>query len=268
MQIFHKLKPATLGIGSIIGITISLYALLLMVAMGLFLVFALVALITFSYGFLIFLIFIRTKNFGFLVFTLFLFTCSALSVSVLLFGFHPIYSFNSILGIFFIVFGIWVLVLLFSRKLTWRSREILELAALPVDETKAGFTERPLPVGKISSSGTEIQEFARFLHKHLIAIPYFENGSVVISVNSKLTRQVGILTDYLDTTWVRFDRDGNVSVYISRTDYLKYKDALSFDQLCASLGKLFIEFYEHFSTGDSNRIIERINTMQIHPISR
>ena len=109
--------------------------------------------------------------------------------------------------------------------------------------------------------------FAAFLHKNLIAIPYIENGSIVISINAKFARQIGLLTDYLDTTWVRFDNDGNVTANISRSDYLKYNDELSFDQLCNSLGKLFIEFHDLFLADDGLRILDRIDSLRLNPLT-
>jgi len=267
MHFFRKLKPPTLGIESIIGITVGLFALLLVFVMGLYMVFALVALITFVYVVLDFIIFIRTMNSNYLVMTLFFMSCTSLSISVILFGLEASYPISVMIAIILILFSIWVVYLVFTRKLKWRTREILELAALPVQETSAGYTQRPLPVGRISSSKSEILEFAKFIHKNLIAVPYVENGSVVISINSKLARQIGLLTDYLDTTWVRFDKDGHVSVNISRTDYLKYKDELSFDQLCNSLGNLFIEFHDQFLAGDGIRVIDKINSLRLNPFT-
>ena len=267
MHFFRKLKPPILGIESVIGITVGLFALLLVFVMGFYMAFALVALITFTYVVLGLLIFIRTMNFNFLVMTLFFMSCTSLFISIILFGIETANTITIMQSIIVILFTVWVVYLVFTRKLKWRTREILELAALPVQETSAGYTQRPLPVGRISSSKSEILEFAKFIHKNLIAIPYVENGSVVISINSKLARQIGLLTDYLDTTWVRFDKDGNVSVNFSRTDYLKYKDELSFDQLCNSLGNLFIEFHDQFLAGDGIRILDKINSLRLNPFT-
>lgn len=267
MIFFRKLKPPTLGIESVIGITVGLFALLLVLVMGLYMVFALIALVIFIYVVLNLLIFIRTFNYNYLILSLFLTCCTSLLISVILFGIEVANPITVMQSIIVFIFSFWVVFLVLTRKLKWRTREILELAALPVKDISAGYTQRPLPVGRISSSKEEIMEFAKFIHKNLMAIPYVENGSVVISINAKLARQVGLLTDYLDTTWVRFDKDGNVSVNISRTDYLKYKDELSFDQLCNSLGNLFIEFHDQFLAGEGIRIIDKIDSLRLNPIT-
>ena len=49
---------------------------------------------------------------------------------------------------------------------------------------------------------------------------------------------------YSKESWAAFDYDGNVSVHISKKDYLDFKENLSFDQLCKSFGNLYIEFFE------------------------
>ena len=74
---------------------------------------------------------------------------------------------------------------------------------------------------------------------------------------------LGLKSDYTDETWVAFDFDGNVSVNISHRDYLNYKEALSFDQLCESLGNLFVGFVEMFHRGEGVRIIDRMNALGI-----
>ena len=267
MILFRKLKSPTMGVESVIGVTVGLFAILLVILMGLYMFFALAALCTFTYAVLCFLIFARTMNINIFMMTLFMISCSSLSVSIILFGIQGSHPITIIQCSVVILLMIWVLYLVFARKLKWRTREVLELAALPVQETSAGYTQRPFPVGQVSSTQREKREFAAFLHKNLIAIPYVENGSVVLSINSKFARQIGLLTDYLDTTWVRFDKDGNVTVNISRSDYLKYKDELSFDLLCGSLGGLFIEFHDQFLAGNGIRILDTINSLRLNPIT-
>ncbi len=259
MKFISKLKTPEISVGTIIGLTVGLFALLLVMLMGLLLLFALLAMVSFTIGVIETVIFIRTKNFSFLILALFLFSCTCLLTTILMLGFPMTNIINLILYLITFILLVWVLVLAFTRRFRWRSREILELAALPVDEVSAGFTPRPFPVGQVISQTSTIVEFARFIHKNLIAIPYIQNGNVVLSLDTNLTRQIGLLTDFMDTTWVRFDKDGYVSVYISRVDYSKYKDTLSFERLCDSFGTLFIEFHDYFVGGNKSRIIEKLD---------
>jgi hypothetical protein len=69
--------------------------------------------------------------------------------------------------------------------------------------------------------------------------------------------------DYSEDTWVAFDYDGNVTVNISKEDYYEYRENLSFDELCESLGNLFTEFLEMYKSGKGVRIIDRLNDLKI-----
>ncbi len=63
---------------------------------------------------------------------------------------------------------------------------------------------------------------------------------------------------YLDDTRINFAFGGNVSANISEKDYKKYKNELTFDQLCHSMGNLFIEFFDYFKSGESSKIINKL----------
>ena len=55
-----------------------------------------------------------------------------------------------------------------NRKLKWRGQEILELAAMPVEDTGNNYTPRPRPAGKTEVSRTEIIRFVNFITSNLI----------------------------------------------------------------------------------------------------
>jgi hypothetical protein len=73
--------------------------------------------------------------------------------------------------------------------------------------------------------------------------------------------------NYLEDTWVAIDYDGKVTVNITEKDYLIFKQDLDFDQLCASLGNLFIEFLELSKSGQESKIIDRMNALRLSPLS-
>jgi hypothetical protein len=157
-----------------------------------------------------------------------------------------------------------------TKRLKWRIRELLELAAAPVDTTTDGFTPRPRPQGKADYSKFELAEFAAFALRNHIAIPYYESDRVVLVAADWIQgflRLYKFRRDYTDATWVAFDHQGNVTVNIARRDYLNYKDSFSFDQLCQSLGALFIEFFDEFKRGEGIRIIDKMNSVREHPAS-
>jgi hypothetical protein len=157
-----------------------------------------------------------------------------------------------------------------TKKVKWRFREVLELAAVPVNETTNGFTPRPRPLGKMEYSKFELVEFAAFLLKHHIAIPYYESDRIVFVPTDwaqGFLRLYRLKHDYSGATWIAFGYDGNVTVNITHRDYLSYKDSFSFDQLCGSLGNLFVNFLELFRKGEGSRIIDKMDAVAEHPAS-
>jgi len=179
----------------------------------------------------------------------------------------PAIIFLLFLILFFLV---WLIILLFTKRIKWRGREILEMAADPVEDTGSGYTARPLPAGKTEFTQRQIIQFAQFAKRHLIAVPYIGKDKVVfvpVAEWREFFFIMGLKSDYTDETWVAFDFNGDVSVNISHRDYLAYNEELSFDQLCGSLGNLFVEFMEMFQRGEGIRIIDRMNTIGISPFS-
>ena len=81
----------------------------------------------------------------------------------------------------------------------------------------------------------------------------------------KLIHKLGMPTDFSKFSYIAFDFNGDIFVNVGKNDYLKYKDQLTFDQLCESLGQLFIEFLELFKKGEGVRIIDRMNGLQLSP---
>jgi len=148
-----------------------------------------------------------------------------------------------------------------SHKHTLHHRKILELAAAPVSDTTDGFTQRPFPVGQITYSKADLYSFGKLLKKLKIAIPLTERDSVILSLPQDwFGRLWHVQGSYHDDTRVVFKFDGTVSAVISEKDYKKYKDQLTFDQLCAAFGNQFVEFLEFFRNGQSTQIVEKLKS--------
>jgi hypothetical protein len=149
---------------------------------------------------------------------------------------------------------------LFTRRMKWRFREILELAARPVEGADDGFTGRPYPAGTAEYSKEQILRFARFLLKHMIAFPEIEGDRVVLVVpENMLPWLLGLKRGYRDSTFVSFGFDGRISVQIAKSDYERYREELTFDELCRSLASLFGEFLELHGSGRGELIIRRLD---------
>lgn len=156
--------------------------------------------------------------------------------------------------------AVWTLSIRIQKKLWRYCRNVLELAALPVTSTEDGFTQRPFPVGTISTTKDEIQSFARFLTKHLIALAYQEHDRMILIIEiNELTYIKFRKPDFSKHTYVSFDYDGNIHVQIAQKDYKKYKEELTFDQLCESLGNLFISFLLDYQKNQTENIFHVLN---------
>lgn len=158
---------------------------------------------------------------------------------------------------------------IFSKKVMWRGREILELAAMPIEDISNGFTSRPRPSGKIDVHKESILSFAAFLSRQHVLYPYID-GEKVFFVTIKdwyrsYKHMLGFAGDISQDTWINIDFNGNLAVNISKKDYYMYKEDLSFDQLCASLANVFVEFLMLYEKDESIRIMDRLNALRIGP---
>jgi len=198
--------------------------------------------------------FIKSTNYYFLISAFYLLTFGTL---LILFdlphdfnGPAPKFIDELKVGLLFVYFFLfWLMYVSYQKKLKYRGREIMELAAWDVEEGPESYTERP-----------------NYLKKILVCYPFQEENRLIM-VPIKYGAEFELLYkpnyDYLSKTWISFDFDGQVSVHISRKDYLDYKDDLAFDHLCESLGQLFITFADFYMKGNKVRILDRLNSVKI-----
>jgi hypothetical protein len=172
-------------------------------------------------------------------------------------------------GLFFfilLVVTFWLFYLVFNRKAKWKGREVFELASLPIDTSMNGFTGRPRPSGKAEYTLNQLKGFAEFLQKNLIAMPFKEDKQIVL-VPVRMGDEFAFILHPAgfrqSRSWIAFDFHGNVTVNISKKDYLFYREELTFDQLCDNMGNLFIEFMEMYKKGEADRIIYRLDELKL-----
>ena len=169
-----------------------------------------------------------------------------------------------------IIFWVALLIVTSLKKLKWRGREIFELIAEDAELSGSSYTSRPRAIDEIEFTKEDLYGFAALLKRNSIAMNYWGDNSLYICP-IKMGDEYGPLFnpnyDYISKTWVSIDSEGSVSVHISRDDYLEYKEDLSFDTLCKSLGELFIEFFNMYQNKESVRIIDKINRVKTFILS-
>ena len=228
----------------------------------------------FIYSAFIFYAYYRTNHFGTLISTIYM----------LVFGsFIILFSSQAIIGkhvtltkptlallVATVVLFYYILYLNFSKKLKWRGREILELAAQNVEDLSNSHTERPLPTGKVDFTQEELINFSKYFEKNLFGLTYKEDSRIVFMPLKYKNEYFALYNpnyNYKDKTWIAISNNGNVSVNISKQDYYDYKEDLAFDQLCNSLSDVIIEFLELFTSGRQVRIIDKMNSLKISVFS-
>jgi len=151
---------------------------------------------------------------------------------------------------------------LFSKRINWRYREILELAARPVEEAGDGFTPRPFPSGPADFTRTDALGLARFLLKHVVCYPIVEPDRVIMVIPRVMwTYLLFLKRRYDDATYVALTDSGEVVVHIASTDYRKFKKELTFDRICRSLGDVFRKFLQLYQEGRRKEIISMLNAL-------
>jgi len=209
--------------------------------------------------------YLRTRSIGYMASTFYLVMCCFMIATKN--GFIPGgRDIAPAMGILFMVSVIVLAFMLLTRQVKWRGRDILEMAAQPVDDIVEGYTDRPHPVGRAEFTRREIMDFESFARRKQIAWTYVEPDRVVF-VPIKMGDEFGYLftryRSYEGETWVAFENDGQVNVHISQVDYLDFREDLDFDQLCRSLADVFIDFLDLHRKGQDNRIMDRLDAMKI-----
>jgi hypothetical protein len=143
-----------------------------------------------------------------------------------------------------------------QEKLETNARKLFKLAAEHVSETSNGFTSRPYSAGKIHYSREEILGFARFMNSQRIARSVLQKNGIVLTFSMGISPLKNPDLDKI--SYVTFDFRGNFSIHISEYDYRRYKEQLTFDQLCASLADVFERFTEFYTKGLESRIVNEL----------
>lgn len=213
-----------------------------------------------AYSVLSLLLFIRTRNMGYMVKSLMFLFLSVFFILLLFIGYHIL---TLVFGGLSLIFMVLLFILIGIRDYKWRTTEMLELAAMPVKEVKNGYTMRPMPAGKADFEWNELLRFSRFIRRNLISVPYHDKDKVIFSLNRSRLKLISFSSDYIQDSWVSFDKSGQISVHISKDDYKMYKDNYAFDQLCNSLGNLYSEFFELFRENRESEIIKQIDIIRV-----
>lgn len=161
-----------------------------------------------------------------------------------------LYLVNLLVVILIVLFK-WPL-LSMQERFESNARKLFRLAATGISETAEGYTARPYTAGVLELSAADLSGFSRFIEGANIARSFVREGSAyfVFSMNKSVLRIEGPE----EGSYIAIGREGKVSVKISRQDYRKYRESLSFDQLCNALASVFSRFIEYYRQGNGQMI--------------
>ena len=142
------------------------------------------------------------------------------------------------------------------EKLEANARRLFKLAAEHSFEVSNGFTSRPYSAGKVNYSREEILGFARFINGRYIAKSVLQDDGVILTFSMGISPLKNPLLDKISYVAIRFQ--GDLSVHICEYDYRRYRDQLTFDQLCGSLADVFKRFLAYYKKGLESRILNEL----------
>ena len=206
------------------------------------------------------LLFLRTLNTGYLIRGLLFVFLTAFTLLYFFLGNHLL---TWAMGAMSVLLLVWLVIMVLVREFKWRNLLVLELAAQPVEDVSEGYSMRPMPAAKLRYTWKQLLGFGRFIQRNLVAVAYYEKDKVIFSLSRNRLRMIFFSRDYINGTWVAFDRGGTVSVHISRDDYAQFRESYAFDQLSNSLGHIFGEFYGLYEQGREQDITRKLDSMRL-----
>jgi hypothetical protein len=163
------------------------------------------------------------------------------------------------LVLFFVVFFTTMPKIIKAFKLEVHARKLFRLAAQQVFDVSNGYTNRPYSGGKTDAGRIEILGLARFLAGKEILM--YDAGPDMVTYAFSMNTSPLVDPQLSKVSYMSFNKDGNISVHISETDYKQYKNKLSFDQLCGSFVNIFKQFLEYYKDGNEDRIVTELKSV-------
>ena len=189
----------------------------------------------------------------------------------LLFGtgtWHVLLAFNHVVPFSFGTYIVHLVAVVFFFIFTWpiirgqmklskNARRIFRLASENVHENSEGFTSRPFSAGQVDCSVDEIRGFARFMNGKQITKAITQKDKTILSFSLGISPLAN--PDLQKISYVSFSNDSHLAVHVSDYDYHRYRNQLTFDQLCAALADLFKRFLNYYRDGKESRILVELS---------
>ena len=137
--------------------------------------------------------------------------------------------------------------------------KLFRLSARDVFDEGNGFTERPYNAGKHPYTRNELFGFTSFLETKNICVAEFYKKGIRFMFSMGTSPLCKKHRDRI--TYIMFEDNGDLSVFISAGDYKQYRKQYTFDQLCEMMGKTFLRFAEYYNSNNEQRIITELKSV-------
>ena len=162
----------------------------------------------------------------------------------------------------FIILGLIILVnwktIYAQERYELNARRLFKLAANLITDISDGFTERPYAAGNFSTDREQLLGFARYLEGKYISRCIHKQKDLYLLIS--LNRSILTTDDPVSVSHILIQESGKMTVYITKADYHQFRRRYNFNQLCESLGDVFIRFYNYYQEGRDNRIYTELKT--------
>ncbi len=136
---------------------------------------------------------------------------------------------------------------------------LFKLAARGISGEENGFTGRPYQAGEHGYQRNQLYGLAAFLEQKKICVAEFTGSGIKYIYSMGISPLNKSRRDEL--SYVAFQEDGKLNVYISKHDYKQYRKEYTFDQLCELMGNTFLRFAEYHQNNMESRIIVELKSV-------
>lgn len=149
----------------------------------------------------------------------------------------------------------------FTRALDLESAAIklFKLCAKQHITEDNGYTERPFTAGKHNYNSNELFSFATYLESKKICVADFPDKGVKLKFSMGVSPLYSRAKDKV--SYVFFNEEGKILVFISQSDYRQYRKQYTFDQLCERMGSIFERFADYHNNHLESRIITELKSV-------
>lgn len=137
-------------------------------------------------------------------------------------------------------------------------QSILVMAANSVNSTEDGYTSRPYSTGVINYSKDDAVNFVKYISNKHFGVAYYYEEKAVLLFRDSFQYLFFLKPDFDRYSYLELNYNGNINVHIGKRDYKKYKDELTYNDLCHSFGSIMKRYFTYYLEGTPKLISKEL----------